>query len=401
MGETTCKGQMGRRQFLAKTATAVTAAITVVRPSAVRGADANGRLELGVIGTGGRGRWIGELFEQHGNAKVVAVHDYFQDRVDGARERFGLDAARCHTGLEGYLKLLEGQVDAVAIESPPYFHADQVQASVEAGKHVYLAKPMAVDVPGCKTILAAGDQAKGRLSFVVDFQTRNHPIFREAARRVHTGAIGAPVLGQCFYHTGRLNPQAKPGSQEARLRNWVFDVALSGDIIVEQNIHVIDVACWLLDAAPRHAVGTGGRKVRTDVGDCWDHFVVTYGYPNGVTIDFSSSQFLKGFHDMCVRVYGSGGTIETHYDGDVWIRGDDSWEGGSTQGIYLDGAVNNIRDFRRSIDTGNTLNNVAESIRSNLAAILGRMAAYEGRIIYWDEMMASAERLDPKLVGLG
>ncbi|HOS92698.1 MAG TPA: Gfo/Idh/MocA family oxidoreductase, partial [Armatimonadota bacterium] len=243
MSQTTGKGQMGRRQFLAKTASAVTAAITVVRPSAVRGADANGRLELGIIGTGGRGRWIGELFEQHGNAKVVAVHDYFQDRVDGARERFGLEAGRCHTGLDGYRKLLDGPVDAVAIESPPYFHTAQVQASVEAGKHVFLAKPMAVDVPGCQTILAAGEKAKGRLSFVVDFQTRNHPIFREAVRRVHMGAIGAPVLGQCFYHTGRLNPQAKPGTPEARLRNWVFDVALSGDIIVEQNIHVIDVAC--------------------------------------------------------------------------------------------------------------------------------------------------------------
>ncbi|MFQ6098281.1 MAG: hypothetical protein ACE5O2_11205 [Armatimonadota bacterium] len=140
--------------------------------------------------------------------------------------------------------------------------------------------------------------------------------------------------------------------------------------------------------------------MRTDVGDCWDHFVVTYWYPDGVIMDFSSTQFVKGFHDMCVRVYGAEGTVETHYGGDVRIRNGDKWEGGSTGAIFREGAVNNIKDFCESIRTARYLNNAAESVGSNLAAILGRIAAYEGRLVTWDEMMAANARLDGRLRGL-
>ncbi len=389
---------MARREFIAGTATA--AAFTVLRTGSARAADANSKLELGIIGCGGRGKWIGRLFREHGNAEIVALADYFQDRVDDLGIEFGVDAARRYTGLLGYRGLLEGQLDAVAIESPPYFHPEQALAAVEAGKHVFLAKPVAVDVPGCRTILECGDKARGKLSFLVDFQTRNNAFFREAVQRVHDGAIGTPACGQCFYQTGRLGVRGDPGTPEGRLRNWVFDIALSGDIIVEQNIHVLDVAAWLLDAHPVRACGTGGRKVRTDVGDCYDHFVVTYWFPDNVIIDFSSGQFLKGFHDMCVRLYGSGGTVDTHYGGDVWIRGDQPWEGGNTEPIFQEGAVNNIIDFRKSIETGEYLDNSAASVRSNLAAILGRTAAYRRRVVTWDEMMGANKRLDARLKGL-
>ncbi len=397
MKDAKTKGRLARRQFIAG---AAGAALTVLKPGAARGQAANGNLELGIIGSGGRGIWIGKLFEEHSNTKVVAAHDYFQDRVDAARNQFGLDPNRCYTGLSGYRRLLDLDLDAVAIESPPFFHPEQAAAAVNAGKHVYLAKPMAVDVPGCKTILECGRKAKGKLSFLVDFQTRNNAAFREAARRVHEGAIGQPVCGQCFYHTGRLGKRAEEGTPEARMRNWVFDIALSGDIIVEQNIHVLDVATWLLDAAPIKAHGTGGRKARTDVGDCWDHFVLTYWFPNDVVIDFSSSQFLKGFHDMCVRVYGSEGTVDTHYGGDVWIRNGEKWEGGSTGPIFQEGAVNNIKDFWASIDAGDYLDNTADSVRSNLTAILGRTAAYKGRTVTWTEIMRKNEKMDGRLQGL-
>jgi len=388
---------MARRAFLAG---AAGAALTVLKPGAARGVDANGKLELGIIGCGGRGIWIGKLFEQHSQTKVVAVADYFQDRVDAAAKQFGVETARCYTGLSGYRRLLESKLDAVAIETPPYFHPEQAAAAVDAGKHVFLAKPIAVDVPGCQSILECGRKARGRLSLLVDFQTRSNPAFREAARRVHEGAIGRPVCGQCFYQTRRIRIKTEPGTQEARLRNWPFDIALSGDIIVEQNIHVLDVAAWLLDAHPVRAYGTGGRKVRTDVGDCWDHFVVTYWFPGDVIIDFSSSQFLKGFHDMCVRVYGSEGTVDTHYGGEVWIRNGEKWDGGETTRIFQEGAINNIKDFWASIDTGEYLDNTAESVRSNLTAILGRTAAYEGRLVTWDEMLQGNAKADGKLEGL-
>ena len=392
------RGAVSRRDFIAGTATA--AALTILKPGSAQGVEANSKLELGIIGCGGRGKWIGKLFEQHGNAKIVALADYFQDRVDDLGEAFGVDTARRYTGLSSYRRLLEGELDAVAIESPPYFHPEQAAAAVEASKHVFLAKPIAVDVPGCQTILDCGEKARGKLSFLIDFQTRNNALFREAVQRVHDGAIGDPACGQCFYHTGRLGVRGDPDTAEGRLRNWVFDIALSGDIIVEQNIHVLDVATWLLDAHPLRAYGTGGRKVRTEVGDCYDHFVVTYWFPNDVVIDFGSSQFLKGFHDMCVRVYGSAGTVDTHYGADVWIRGDQAWEGGNTKPIFQEGAVNNIIDFRKSLETGEYLENSAESVRSNLTAILGRTAAYEGREVTWDQMMQTSETMDGKLDGL-
>ena len=386
-----------RRDFL-KVAAAATAGLTVVPARAVRGAAANEKIELGVIGCGGRGSWIGNLFEEHANFKVVAIHDYFQDRVDAMGKRLKVDPARRHVGLKGYLDLLAGQVDAVAVMSPPYFHPEQTTAALAAGKHVYLAKPIAVDVPGCRAIVEAAQKAQGKLSCLVDFQTRNNEFFRGAAQRVHDGLIGFPVSGQFFYHTGRLGVKVKPGSDVARMRNWVFDIALSGDIIVEQNIHVLDVANWYLQSHPLKAHGAGGRRVRTDIGDCWDHFVVTYNYPNDVLIDFSSSQFLYGFDDLCMRLFCSEGTVDSHYGGNVNIRGKkEGWKGGNTGRIYQEGAINNIKDFCASIEEGNYLNNAEESANSTMTSILGRIAAYENRAVTWDEMLQRADKLDPKL----
>ena len=392
------KHQGIRRRAFLKAAAATTATLTVVPAGAVRGAEANEKIKLGIMGCGGRGPWIGNLFEENANAKVVAAHDYFRDRVNAAGDRFGIDASRRYVGLEGYKEMLAGDLDAVAIMSPPYFHPDQTAAAVAAGKHVYLAKPIAVDVPGCMTIVDAAKRAEGKLSVLVDFQTRNNEFFRGAAQRVHDGMIGEPVCGQFFYQTGRLSARTEPGTPTARLRNWVFDKALSGDIIVEQNVHVLDVANWYLQAHPVKAYGAGGRRVRTDVGDCWDHFVVTYWYPNDVLIDFSSSQFLQGFHDMCMRLYGSLGTVDSHYGGSVNIRGKkEGWRGGSTNAIFKQGAVNNIKDFCAGIAGGTYLNNAAESADSTMTGILGRLAAYENRVVTWDEMVQANTKLDAKL----
>src|SRR5579885_64159 len=285
------------------------------------------------------------------------------------------------------------------IESPPYFHPEQAAAAVEAGKHIYLAKPVAVDVPGCQSIMDTGEKAEGKISFLVDFQTRARPVFQEADRKVLQGEIGAPVMGHVYYHTGRLRRQDKPGMSagEARLRNWTFDKRLSGDIIVEQHIHVLDVANWFLQSHPDKAFGTGGRKARVDVGDAWDHFLVTYWYPNEVHVDFSSNQFLKGFHDMCIRLYGADGTVDAHYGGSVRITGDTKWDGAEKDDTFTGGAVTNVKDFVASIRSGNYLNNASVSAKSNLTAILGRMAAYRESVVTWDEMMRSGERYEANL----
>ncbi len=384
-----------RREFLA---TAAASAFTIATASQVRAADANAKLEIGVVGCGGRGQFIGELFNESNQAKVVAVADYFKDRVDEAGEKWGVSQSRRYTGLDCYKKMLEGKLDAVAIESPPYFHPEQVIAAMEAGKHVYLAKPIAVDVPGAMAIVAAAEKIKGKQSFLVDFQTRADEFYIGAYNKIVEGLIGEPVCGQSYYHSGRLDRKANGDSPMARLRNWVFDQKLSGDIIVEQNIHVLDVANWYLRSHPLKAVGTGGRRVRVDVGDCWDHFEVIFTYPNDVVVDFSSTQFLYGYGDLCTRIYGSKGTADTHYGGLVNIRAKTGgYRGGETKQIYKSGVQTNIDNFCKSIASGKYISNAQESANSTITCILGRTAAYEGRAVTWDEIMKSNSKIDAKL----
>ncbi len=384
-----------RRQFLK---TAATGAASMGLMAANSAAESEAPLRIGLIGCGQRGAWIGDLFQQHTTTKVVALADYFQDRLDAAAKKLDVPADQCFSGLTGHQKLLACDLDAVAIISPPCFHPEQTVAALAAGKHVYLAKPIAVDVAGCLDIERAAAKVKGKLSVLIDFQTRNNPSFRQAAKHVHEGMIGTPICGQAYYHTGRLGLKGKPDGEVGRLRNWVFDQALSGDIIVEQNIHVIDVANWFMNEHPVKAHGVGGRRVRTDIGDCWDHFIVTYTYPGEGLIDFSSNQFAPGYNDLCARVYGSLGTVDSHYGGNVEIESKSKhWIGEKTGRIYLDGAVNNIVDFHRSITEQKPVYVVDDGVSSTLTSILGRMAAYEGRTVTWDEMIAGNHRYDLKL----
>jgi predicted dehydrogenase len=184
---------------------------------------------------------------------------------------------------------------------------------------------------------------------------------------------------------------------EARLRNWVFDKVLSGDIIVEQHIHVLDVANWFLESHPVKASGTGGRKARVDVGDAWDHFLVNYWYPNDVRVDFSSAQFLKGFHDMCVRIYGTSGTMDTHYGDFVKMTGDKQWNGGEKDDTFTGGAITNVKNFVEGIRSGNPINNASVGAKSTLTSILGRMAAYGQTQVTWGEMLKKNEKLEANI----
>ncbi len=388
------KTQKDRRTFLRGAG-----GLLLVKSRTAFGTQANSAIEAGIIGCGGRGIFIGDFFQEYGGARLVALADPFEDRMANTVKKLSLQTPRLYGGLDGYQKLIASRLDAVAIMSPPYFHPEQVEAAVSAGKHVFLAKPVAVDVWGCESIAASGRRAAGKLSFLVDFQTRSQPVFQEAARRVHSGAIGFPVLGHVYYHTGRIRPQTVAGLSEEqnRLRNWVFDKALSGDIIVEQNIHVLDTASWYLRSRPEQAFGTGGRKARVDVGDCWDHFLVQYWHPEGVKVDFSSAQFTRGYNDLCIRIYGSEGTLDSHYAGAVRITGDRPWEGAEKDPTFREGAVKNVQAFVESLRTGKYLNNVEPSVESNLVSVLGRMAAYQQKTVTWQEMMRSGERLDAQL----
>jgi len=396
---------VNRRQFSAGAGAALS--FTVMKPELVRGTAANSKITLGIIGCGGRGAWIADLFKKHGGYDVVAGADYFQDRVDAFGEKLNVPAARRFTGLSGYRKLLEGKVDAVAIESPPYFHPEQAAAAVEAGAHVFLAKPIAVDVPGCQSVEGSARQAGAKkLCFLVDFQTRTDPFYQEAVKRVQTGQIGRVVCGEATYIAGdpflRHATQllADPENAERQLRAWGLSRALSGDIITEQNIHSLDVMTWVLDQAPLRACGTGGRKAR-NAGDCWDHFSLTFTFTNDVIVTFCSKQFGEGWDDILCRMYGTEGTIDTHYSGEVSIRGKNPYAGGKAENMYPNGAIRNIATFYESVTKGDVANlTVAPSVRSNLTTILGRQAAYARREVTWDEMMKGREKLEANLKGL-
>jgi myo-inositol 2-dehydrogenase/D-chiro-inositol 1-dehydrogenase len=398
---------LSRRRFLTATGAAAVG-LSVVRPELVRASRANSKIDLGIIGCGGRGSWIANLFQKHGGYNVVALADYFPERVESVGGKLGVPADRRFTGLAGYRRLLEQDVDAVAIESPPFFHPAQAADAVAAGKHVYLAKPIAVDVPGCKSVEeSAAKAAANRLCFLVDFQTRANELFVEALRRVHAGALGRFAFGEATYHAEdpfeAQAQYARAGGAENNLRAWGLSRELSGDIITEQNIHTIDVASWMMGKPPVSAFGTGGRKFR-GVGTCWDTFSVTFRYPDDVGIAFSSRQF-NGYgtrpEGIRNRMFGAEGVLETEYGGQVLIRGKQFWRGGETPSIYEQGAVNNIAAFHDAIERRDVSNpTVAESVRSNLVTILGRNAAYEGRVVTWDELLKSDERLVPDLKGL-
>lgn len=388
-----------RRGFLQSAGTG----LLILRPETVFGTQANSAVEFGLIGCGGRGSWIGAAFQEYTGARLVALADALPDRLETARETLkAASSTKLYQGLNGYQELVASKLDVVVIESPPYCHPEQAAAAIQAGKHVYMAKPVAVDVAGCKSVIASGMKAKSQFSFFVDFQFRAREVFRDLAERVHRGDIGSPVVGHVYYHTGRLKRKDTPGDSAAvaRLRNWVFDKALSGDIIVEQNVHALDAGNWLLNAHPLKAFGTGGRKARVDVGDCWDHFVVTYWYPDDVKVDFSSTQCIKGYDDICARIYGSEGTAEAHYNGVAAITGPKAWPGSAKDNTGRQGTIDNIKLFVDSVRSGRAVNNTAVAAESTLTAVLGRMAAYGERVVTWDEMMRSNEKLDYRLQGL-
>lgn len=395
-----------RRKFLTQSGAAAVG-LALAAPVILRGAEADSKINLGLIGCGGRGGWIAELFAKSGKFNVVAVADYFQDRVDDVGQKLKVPANSRFTGLNGYKRLLEQKLDAVAIETPPYFHPEQAAAAIAAGKHVYLAKPLAVDVPGCQSIAESGRRATtAKKVFFVDFQTRAMPSYQEVLSRVHKGDIGKLVSVYAEYQTNLMFEERDaqlrkaPKDPEVRLRTWGIDRTLSGDVITEQNIHALDVATWFVNADPIRAYGCGGRA-RPFLGDCWDHFAVLFYFPDDLVVTFTAKQVGFGFDDIMVRAFGTTGTAETNYGGKCWLRSRDEVFEGPTENIYQAGVERNIVTFYENITRGECGNaTVAPSVRSNLTTILGRTAAYKKTMVTWDELIRANEKWEFDLSGL-
>ena len=387
-----------RRRFLA-----TAGGVLLLKPQTVFGSQANSAVEVGLVGCGSRGNWLAPFFPEHAGARVVAVADVIKSRLDATRDKLKVDAARAYWGPDAHKELAQSKLDAVVIETPPYYHPAHAAAAVEAGRHVFCAKPVAVDGPDCHSFLASGQKAASKgLSFWVDFQSRARPVFQDAVARLQRGDIGKIAMAQVFYYANRpwqdrSTPGMDPGLK--RMMNWLGDRVISGDIIVEQNIHVLDMANWYLGGHPLKAVGAGGRTnwagTKSDTGDSWDHFAVTYWYPSDVHATFSSHQLTGRFSDLCVRCFGLKGCADTHYGGLVRISSDDpekSWTGAEKDDTFTAGCITNIKDFVESIRAARPINNAAVAVESNLTGILGRTAAYRGSEVTWDEIVASREK---------
>jgi myo-inositol 2-dehydrogenase/D-chiro-inositol 1-dehydrogenase len=423
--EASSSDKMDRRKFIG--AAAATAGVMFIKPSLVRGTAANSAVRVGLLGCGGRGTEDATNLVDTGGARVVALADLFQDQLDVARAEFNkiqqakgytaLDASQLFVGPNAYQQIATSkELDAIVIATPPFYHPRHLEAVVAAGKHVYLEKPVAVDVPGALRVIEIGKRAEGKLSLDVGFQIRDCPPFVEMVRRIHAGALGKIVCGEAHYLSGYIDRPAWPNASpvEHRLRNWVYDRVLSGDILVEQNIHVIDICNWILKAHPLKASATGGRQGRPVDGDVYGNYNVLFHYPDGVDVTFSSTQFAKGWWDVTERFFGTKGTSQSPYKGPLGIWGEEPWQatatpakdtpesdkfsvtGNFTSNLEFADAEKK-KAFVESITSGHFHNQADKGAESALSCMMARSAAYKGHEVTWDEQMKSTEVWDPKI----
>jgi len=421
-----CSGSdtVDRRQFLGTAA--MTAGMMFLKPELVRGTAANSAVRVGLLGCGGRGTEDATNLVDTGGARVVALADLFQDQLDKARETFNkmqqakgysaLDESQLFVGPNAFQKIVASkELDAIVIATPPYYHPHHLEAAVAAGKHVDLEKPVAVDVPGALKVIEIGKRAQGKLSLDVGFQIRDCPPFVEMVKRIHGGALGKIICGESHYFAGYLDRPAWPDATpvERRLRNWVYDRVLSGDIIVEQNIHVIDICNWVLKGHPLKASASGGRAGRPTDGDVYGNYDVLFHYPDGVDVTFSSTQFSKGWWEVTERFFGTRGTSQSPYTGPLGIWGEEPWQ---AEGSVAKEAVQTAfsatgkftsnlefadrekkKAFVESITGGNFHNQADKGAESALSCMMARMAAYTGREVTWEQTLKSTEKWDPKI----
>ena len=415
-----------RRAFIG--AAAAAGGMVLIKPSLVRGTTANSAVRIGLLGCGGRGTADATHLVETGDVRVVALADMFQDQLDKAHAVFDklqqakdyspLDGSQLYVGPTSYQQMAASkEVDAVVIATPPFYHPEHLDACVSAGKHVYCEKPVAVDVPGALKVIEIGKRAEGKLSLDVGFQIRDCPPFVELVQRIHKGALGKIICGEAHYFATYLDRPAWPNASpvERRLRNWVYDRALSGDIILEQNIHVVDICNWVLQAHPLKAAAAGGREGRPrEDGDVYGNYSVLFHYPDGVDITFSSTQFGKGEWDVSERFFGTKGTSQSPYTGPLGIWGDEPWQAPTNANkdkpeAQAFSATGNFRSnlefadpekkkaFVHSITGGKFHNQAAKGAESALSCIMARTAAYKRREVSWEETLKSKEVWDPKV----
>ena len=381
--------------------------------SIARGAHAAGSdvIRLALVGCGGRGTGAAvNALKNAGkaNVKLVAMADAFRDSLDRSlrgietkcKDQVDVPESRKFVGLDAYQKALESGVDMVLLCGPPGFRPSQFEAAVKAGKHVFMEKPVATDAPGVRRVMAANQVAKQKsLAVAVGHHLRHEEKHCALIKQIHEGAIGDVKYIRVYFNTGSLWKRPRQPDQtelQYQVRNWYYFTWLSGDHIVEQHVHDIDVGNWIAKGHPVEANGMGGRQVRKgkDFGEIFDHHAIEYTYADGIKM-FS----------FCRQIDGCWGSFSEHAHG---TKGSASMEGHGTTTLSPDGQTPTrwkrtadghqveMDDLFAAIVAGKPYNEGDNGAEGSMTAILGRMASYSGKLVKWDEALQSTQDLSPK-----
>jgi len=402
---------MSRREFVKASAIAgvplVVAPSVIARTANVHGSDT---VRIGLIGCGGRGTGAAvNALEGAPNTQIVALADAFKDRLDGCRgylkgddlkdfkDRITVTDDRCYTGFNAYKELLASGVDAVILATTPHFRPIHFEAAVREGKHVFMEKPVAVDPAGIRRVLAAGEEAEKKgLSVVAGTQRRHERCYLDAIGRVRGGAIGRIVGGRCYWNQAGLwvfKRLPEWSDMEYQMRNWYYFTWLSGDHIVEQHVHNLDACNWVIGSHPVRCLGMGGRQSRTgpEYGHIYDHFAVEYEYPGGVFVTSMCRQA-----DGCASrveefVVGTEGVLSTS-SGRASISGKAPW---TFKSDNPNPYVQEHTDLHAAIAGEKPINEARSVAEATLTAIMGRMSAYTGQEVTWEQALNSKEDWKP------
>ncbi|MEQ9410786.1 MAG: Gfo/Idh/MocA family oxidoreductase [Fuerstiella sp.] len=412
---TSSSSESTRRDFLAA-GTTVAAALAVA-PSVSAGAFAAGsdRLKVGLVGCGGRGTGAAsQALNADSGVELVAMADAFEDRLQSSRERlqrqFNKDDSEtrvnvtddnCFVGFDAYKHVVD-KADVVLLASTPHFRPRHLKAAVEAGRHVFCEKPVAVDAPGLRSVLESVQKARdNKTSLVSGLCWRYHYGKRAVFDRIKEGMIGDIVSMQCSYMSSGVWDPRKTREEcstemEYQLRNWYYYTWLSGDFNVEQHIHSLDKMMWAMNDEPPVTIsGSGGRQVRTDpkYGNIYDHFNIVYEWANGVKAFARCRHWKNCETDVSDYIVGTKGRADVMKHRILDLDGNEIWKfegaGGDMYQIEHD-------ELFASIRGANPINNGDYMCKSTMMAISGRMAAYTGKKLTWDEVMNSTEDLQPK-----
>ena len=393
-----------RRQFIKSSSLA--AAVAAVSFPAVLRAQAKPPINAVIIGVGGRGGGAGKNFLEAAKlagveGKVVAVADIFPEQAQRGSENFGLSADKCFSGFDAYQKALAVPgVNYAILATPPGFRAPHFRACIEAGKHVFCEKPVAVDGPGCRIMYAAGEQAKQKgLKVAAGTQRRHQAGYIDTVKRIHDGEIGDIVALRAYWvNGGPIWHRGDKGDTalERQIRNWYHFIWLCGDHICEQHVHNLDVCNWIMKDHPAKAWGMGARQMLgAQAGEIWDNFAVEFEYPGGVRTASYCGQVKRGWSSVSEAAVGTKGTANP--GSSITVRGEKP-QRSTLKLLSGDPYVQEHIDLINAIANNTELNETKQVTDSTLTAIMGREAAYSGEAVEWNDILNSTFAYGPELL---